>query len=139
MTEPFREEGITAVVGAEARAFILGSVCAVALGTGFVPARKLGSVHPGEKVVVTSEPDWRGRRSTFRLAKVLGKSDRVLIVDDWIETGSQASAIAGAVAQMGAEVIGVSVLVNQAPAATRSRLNVIGLVDYDELPDDTQH
>ena len=38
---PFRDKGITAVCGMEARGFIFGSVIAYQLGVGFVPLRKL--------------------------------------------------------------------------------------------------
>ncbi len=94
LAEPFRDLEVTAVVAPEARGFILGALCSVSLGVGFVAARKPGVPRPGDRVQVTSEPDWRGRRITFSVACVFGPSDRILLVDDWIETGSQASAIA---------------------------------------------
>ena len=115
---------------------MLGALCAVSLGVGFVAARKPGAPRPGDRVEVTSEPDWRGRRITFSVSRVFGPSDRVLLVDDWIETGSQASAIAGAIAQMGAVLVGTSVVVDQAPTAIRSALNIVGLLRHDELPAD---
>lgn len=136
LVESHRDNNGTAVVAAEARGFILGSLCAVALGVGFVPARKPGSVHPGEKIHANSEPGWQARRHTFRIAKVFGPADRVLLVDDWIETGSQAAAITEAVTSMGANAVGVSVIVDQAPPQIRSSLNVTGLVDYTDLPGD---
>lgn len=132
---PFRDHGVTAVVSPEARGFILGALSAAVLGVGFVPARKPGSRHAGESVHVTSEPDWRGRRITFRLAKVFGPGDRVLIVDDWIETGSQATAVALAIEQMGAAVVGTSVIVDQAPDSIASALHVVGILKHDELPE----
>jgi adenine phosphoribosyltransferase len=135
LAEPFRGVGITAVVAPEARGFVLGALCAASLGVGFVAARKPGAVQTGDRICVESEPDWRGRRITFSLARVLTSSDRVLLVDDWIETGSQASAIADAIAQMGATLTGTSVIVDQAPGRIRTDLNVVGLLRYDELPE----
>lgn len=137
LAEPFVSSGVTAVVAPEARGFVLGALCAVSLRVGFVAARKPGEPRVGDRVEVTSEPDWRGRRITFSVARVFGPSDRVLLVDDWIETGSQATAIAGAIAEMGATLVGTSVIVDQAPAATRSALNVTGLVRHDQLPPDS--
>ncbi len=134
LVEPFRAARISVVVAAEARGFILGSLCALELGVGFVPARKPGSIHPGPKVTVTSDRDWRGHRHTFRLAEVLGPSDRVLLVDDWIETGSQANAIASAVSSMGAARVGVAVIVDQAPPEIGSALNAVGLINHTDLP-----
>ena len=123
LVEPFRDAGITAVVSPEARGFILGALCAASLGVGFVAARKPGGLSTGDRICVESEPDWRGRRVTFSVPRVFGRSDRILIVDDWIETRSQASAIADAIAQMGAALVGTSVIVDQAPDTIRSALN----------------
>lgn len=136
LVEPFRSADVTVVVAPEARGFVLGALCAVALGVGFVAARKHGEPRPGDRVQVTSEPDWRGRRITFTVARVLDSGDRVLLVDDWIETGSQASAIASAIEEMGAELVGTSVIVDQAPEKVRSALNVVGLLRHDQLPPD---
>lgn len=47
LTEPFHDCGITAVVAPEARGFVLGALCAVSLGVGFVAARKPGVPRPG--------------------------------------------------------------------------------------------
>lgn len=134
LAEPFRDAGITAVVSPEARGFVVGALCAASLGVGFVAARKPGEPRPGDRIYVESDPDWRGRRVTFSVPAVFGRSDRILLVDDWIETGSQTSAIADAIAQMGATLVGTSVIVDQAPGAIRSALNVVGLVMHDELP-----
>ena len=136
LAEPFRDCGVTAVVAPEARGFVLGSLCAVNLGVGFVAARKPGPLRVGERLEVSSAPDWRGRRITFSLPRVFTTSDRVLLVDDWIETGSQASAIAEAIAQMGATLVGTSVIVDQAPDAVRRALNVVGVLRYEDLPVD---
>lgn len=127
LAEPFQDAEATAVVAPEAHGFVLGSLCAVSLGVGFVAARKPGAPRPGDRVEVTSEPDWRGRRITFQVSRVFGPSDRILLVDDWIETGSQASAIAAAIVQMGATLLGTSVIVDQAPETIRSALDVVGL------------
>jgi adenine phosphoribosyltransferase len=135
LAEPFRDVGATAVVAPEARGFVLGSLCAVSLGVGFVAARKSGAPRAGERIRVMSDPDWRGRRIAFEVARVFGPSDRILLVDDWIETGSQASAIARAISEMGATLVGTSVIVDQAPLAARSHLNISGLLRNSDLPE----
>lgn len=135
LAEPFRGTGVTAVVAPEARGFVVGALCAASLGVGFVAARKPGGPRPGDQVRATSAPDWRGRSVTYSVPRVFGPNDRILLVDDWIETGSQASAIADAVAQMGATLVGTSVIVDQAPAGIRSALNVVGLLRSDQLPE----
>lgn len=134
LAAPFQEAGITVVVAIEARGFVLGALCAQHLGVGLVLARKPGSVHPGAMVEVTSLPDWRGKRVTFSLARVLSAADGALLVDDWIETGSQAKAVKEAIETCGAQLIGTSILVDDTTADVRRDLNVIALVSSKELP-----
>ena len=44
IADHFRDAGITKVVGAEARGFLVGAPVAYKLGVGFVPARKPGKI-----------------------------------------------------------------------------------------------
>ncbi len=133
LAAPFASNGVTAVVAPEARGFVLGALCAAELGVGLVLARKAGCIHPGEKVHVVSAPDWRGREVQLTISRILTADDNVLLVDDWIETGSQASAVKLAVVTCGAEMAGVSVLVDDTTAEVRRDLNVVGVVTSDEL------
>ena len=132
--EPFSAAGVTIVVAPEARGFVLGALCAEHLGVGLLLARKPGSVHPGEKTEVVSGPDWRGRAVTFRLARVLTSADVALLVDDWIQTGSQARAIKEAVEASGARFAGTSVIVDETTADARVHLNHVSLVRSADLP-----
>lgn len=134
LAAPFAGAGVTVVVAIEARGFILGALCAERLGVGLVLARKDGSVLPGEKVAVRSAPDWRGRQVALRVSRVLSSRDKVLIVDDWIETGSQARAVAEAIGLCGAELVGTSVLVDDTTATVRSALNLVALIKKEDIP-----
>jgi adenine phosphoribosyltransferase len=90
LVDPFRGRA-TKVAGIEARAFILGTACAIELGVGFVPIRKGGGIFPGPKAVAETSADYRGGSQMLRLQRAaLTDGDRVLLVDDWLETGSQA-------------------------------------------------
>jgi adenine phosphoribosyltransferase len=123
LTGPFETEGITKVAGVEARGFVFGAAAAVRLGAGFVPVRKPGSVHPGPKAVHVSEPDWRRRELAYELQRAaLSEADRVLLVDDWAETGSQALAARSLIEECGATWAGVSLLVDQLHDDVRARL-----------------
>lgn len=102
------------MVGLEARGFVLCGLVAVERGAGLVIARKAGAVHPGPKVEVRRAPDRRGRRVAVQRARVLGPSDGVVLLDEWIETASQALAVEEAVVRCGADLVGVSVLVQDA-------------------------
>jgi adenine phosphoribosyltransferase len=78
------------VAGIESRGFMLGTAAALELGVGFVPVRKADGLFPGPKGVAEAGTDYRGNWHTLRLQRAaLADGDRVLLVDDWIETGSQ--------------------------------------------------
>ena len=132
LAAPFGEAGVTKVAALEARGF-LGSAVAVRLGVGFVPIRKSGSIHPGPKAERRTPPDWRGRESVLQLQRAaLEERDRVLLVDDWAETGSQAITARALIEECGASYAGMSVLVDQLPRKVRARLNPFFSVAGDE-------
>ncbi len=126
LAEPFRGDGITKVAGVEARGFILGSAVAVELSCGFVAIRKERGLFPGEKIVRSTEPDHRGATSTLRLqTRSVVAGDRILLVDDWFETGSQALAARAMIEQAGAVFVGASIIVDQLAQDVRSQLGTV--------------
>ncbi|GAA2593599.1 adenine phosphoribosyltransferase [Streptomyces tubercidicus] len=126
LVEPFRDERITAVCGIESRGFLLGGAAAVEFGVGFVPVRKGEGVFPGDKVARQSSPDCRCLRHTLRLQRSsLGSGDRVLLVDDWVETGSQAAAVRSMVEECGSTWMGCGVIVDQLTDAPKSALGAV--------------
>jgi adenine phosphoribosyltransferase len=137
LAQPFAAEGVTAVVGLEARGFVLGALAARHLGVGLVLARKPGAIHPDSHRLLATTPDWRGRHIEFLISRqALRPGDRLLLVDDWIETGSQARTVAALAADNGVRLVGVSVLVDDTSDEVRDQLNVVGLVRSSELPPD---
>lgn len=114
MVAPFRDNSITAVAGIESRGFLLGGAAAIQLGVGFIAIRKSGSLFPGEKARLTTARDYRGNQHELLMqceSACLG--DRVLFVDDWAETGSQAITVQQLIQSSGAELVGVSLMVDQ--------------------------
>ena len=122
LAEPWRDSGITRVVGIEARGFLLGAAAAVSLGVGFVAVRKEAGLFPGPKVTVRAAEDYRGLRHRLRMQAVLDRHDRVLLVDDWAERGSQADAVRRLVESTGASFAGVSLMVDQLGPEIRTAL-----------------
>lgn len=100
----FADKGITKVVGAEARGFLVGAPLAYSLGCGFVPARKPGKL-PREVYSQSYALEY-GTDEIQIHRDALSPSDRVLIVDDLIATGGTAIAAAKLVGQAGASVVG---------------------------------
>ncbi|MDT0467957.1 phosphoribosyltransferase [Streptomyces gibsoniae] len=137
LVEPFKDEGITAVCGVESRGFLLGGAAAVALGVGFIPVRKTEGLFPGDKLVREASPDYRKLRHALRLQRdSVALGDRVLLVDDWIETGSQAAAVKDMVVECGGDWAGCAVIVDQLDAeALRVKVGPVrGLLFAKELP-----
>jgi adenine phosphoribosyltransferase len=136
LADPFREASVNKVAGIEARGFVLATAVALELGAGFVAVRKQGSIHPGPKAELTAPPDWRGIESVLRLQRhVVDPGDRVLVVDDWAETGSKAITARRLVETCGGQYLGLSLLVDQLPVQQREQLAPVAAVALaEEVP-----
>lgn len=138
LAAPYRSAGVSAVAGIESRGFLLGAATAIELGVGFVAVRKAGALFPGNKARIWTESDYRGKRTELLAQRAaISVADRVLLVDDWIETGSQALAVMRLVEACGAELVGVSVLVDQLSKAAHAALPPVrSIISARDLPDD---
>jgi adenine phosphoribosyltransferase len=123
------------IAGVESRGFLLGAAVAARLRVGFVAIRKADGLYPGETLDAFTGADYRGRRHTFRLQRAaIREGDRVGLVDDWFETGSQGLIARSLVEQAGARYVGSSIIVDQLPAEKREALAPChALVDAREL------
>jgi adenine phosphoribosyltransferase len=135
VADPFRGSEVDKVVGIEARGFVLAACVALELDAGFAAIRKPGGMHPGPKVELTAPRDWRGNATTLRLQRhVIGEGERVLVVDDWAETGSKALTSRRLIEQCGGVYAGLSLLVDQLPDPIREQLQPVRAVALaDEL------
>lgn len=108
LAEPYRGLGVTKVVGAEARGFMVGAPVALELGAGFVPARKPGKL---PRQTVSQGYDLEYGTAELQLHHdALQPGDRVLIVDDLIATGGTMEAQIKLVQGLGADLVGVACL-----------------------------
>lgn len=106
IADHFINKGITKVVGAEARGFLVGAPVAYRLNAGFVPARKPDKL-PREVYSQTYALEY-GTDELQIHKDALTPDDRVLIVDDLVATGGTAVATAELVEKSGAKVAGFS-------------------------------
>lgn len=112
IADHFMKRGITKVVGAEARGFLVGAPVAYRLGAGFVPARKPGKL-PRE--VFSEQYALEYGTDQLEIHKdALGPDDRVLIVDDLVATAGTAVATAKLIEKAGATVVGFGFLLELA-------------------------
>ena len=108
IADHFANRGITKVVGAEARGFLVGPPVAYKLGVGFVPARKPGKL-PRE--VYREEYSLEYGTDSLEIHKDgLEPGDKVLVVDDLIATGGTSVALGKLVERAGAEVVAFTFL-----------------------------
>jgi adenine phosphoribosyltransferase len=120
MIAPFRNQRVTHVLGIEARGFILGGAVAVALGAGFVPARKPGKL-PWERASESYDLEYGSDALEAHRDSWTGDG-RVLIVDDVLATGGTARAAGQLARGLGAELVGWSFLLEIEGLGGRARL-----------------
>jgi adenine phosphoribosyltransferase len=107
LAEPFLNQRISAVAALDAMGFALGGAVAHILGAGLILMRK-----PDKAAWQTHAQeftDYAGRPSAFHLVTdAISPGQRVLLVDDWSETGAQAYAAIQLLERAGAVVVGAS-------------------------------
>lgn len=127
----FVSQGIERVIGIEARGFILGAPVAVALGAGFVPVRKAGKL---PWAVVREEYSLEYGTDKLEIHRdAIHPSERVLVVDDVLATGGTAAATCRLAETLGAQIVGLAVLIELSFLDGRSVLGdrrVESLVTY---------
>ncbi|MFI8436479.1 adenine phosphoribosyltransferase [Streptomyces sp. NPDC079020] len=112
--------GATKIVGLEARGFILAAPVAVRAGLGFVPVRKAGKL-PGATLRQSYELEYGSAEIEIH-AEDLTADDRIMVIDDVLATGGTAEASLELIRRAGAQVVGVSVLMELGFLSGRTRL-----------------
>jgi len=106
---PFRDAGVQRVVGTDALGFVVGTALALRLGVGFVPVRKGGKLPVRNERVAFK--DYSGAEKVFELrANPWPAGTRVLLADEWIETGATAKAAVTLIEQAGGVIVGIAAI-----------------------------
>lgn len=116
---PWRDVRLDAVCGIESRGFIFGAAMALSMNTGFVPLRKVGKLPP-PTIGVDYDLEYGSARLEIG-AQGLRPGARVLLVDDVLATGGTLDAGRRLLEQVGAEVVGASVVIEIDGLRGRSR------------------
>ena len=120
LARPFVDAGVDYVAAVEARGFIFGSAVAKVLGAGFVPVRKKGKL-PFETMSVTYDLEYG--TDTLEVHKdAVEQGSKVLMVDDLLATGGTMAAAARLIDGLGAEIIGMTFLIELTALAGREKL-----------------
>ncbi|HWD82454.1 MAG TPA: phosphoribosyltransferase family protein [Kribbella sp.] len=131
------DEEPTVVVGPVSRGSLVGALTAAAVGVGFVEMRKAaGSAVDSDRWVSrTSAPDYQDRQQVFGFRRRLVRpGDRVLMVDDWADTGATAVVARALVEDCGATWIGAACIVDgMMDPRLRHELPLRALLDVRQL------
>ena len=131
LVHPFFRDGLTAVVGMEARGFIFGSLAAWELGIGFVPLRKPGKL-PYDVHSISYDLEYGSERLEVHV-DALTHEDRILVVDDVLATGGTAAASCELIKKLGAKIVACAFVVELDFLRGREKLSdyrVHSLVHY---------
>ncbi len=111
---------IDKVVGIDARGFIFAAAVADRLGAGFVPVRKKGKL------------PWKTRQTAYALEygeaivelheDAVKPGENILLVDDLLATGGTAAAAVKLLDELGANIAGISVLIELTFLQGRAKL-----------------
>ena len=121
LSQSFVGGEVDVVAGIDAMGFVLGSALATKLGKGFLPVRKAGKI-PVETDSV-SFVNYSKREQQMELRKpAFALGTRVLLVDQWIETGGTMQAAIDLVERQQGVVAGIAtVCIEENPATQRLR------------------
>ena len=128
----------TVVLGLQSRGVLLGALVARELGLGLVEVRKqCGPLSDSDEWVrATTPPDYRDRHLSLGFPRrLVDPADRVVLIDDWVDTGGQALGTQRLVAATGATWLGMAVVVDALDNhRTRRALGVHALLHLRDLP-----
>jgi len=101
---------IDAIVGIDARGFIIGAPLAYELNSGFIPVRKKGKL-PGETISEAYSLEYGQAEIEIQTAW-LKKGHKVVLVDDLIATGGTMVAAIKLLNRMGVDIIEASSIID---------------------------
>jgi adenine phosphoribosyltransferase len=131
MADQYRDKGITKVIGIESRGFIIGAALAYQLGAGFIPIRKPGKL-PAETLRQEYQLEYGTDIIEIHKDAVI-HGEKVLLHDDVLATGGTMNAACSLVNRLGAEIVGLSFIIELAFLQPRKKLpavTIFSLLQY---------
>jgi len=116
---------VDAVVGIDARGFIVGAPLAYELNAGFVPVRKKGKL-PGTTISEAYTLEY-GEAEVEIQTEWLKPGYRVLLVDDLIATGGTMLAAASLLTRLGVEIVEAAAIIDLPDIGGSQKLRDTGL------------
>lgn len=113
LIEPFKDSDFDKIAGLEALGFVIGAALAQLKDVGFICIRKAGKL-PGINYTVlktSSFVDYTNTSKSFEInISSIKKGEKILLIDEWIETGTQMKAAIKLIEELSGKVIGISSL-----------------------------
>lgn len=130
----FAGQGVNKIAGIESRGYVLGGALAMQMGVGFLAVRMYGKLPGG----AMSRPFRKhmGEEHAEILLDAVKAGDRVVVIDDCLNTGISAETACLLVRDLGGTVVGAAFIAEVKPSGGRRRLEAAGvpvtaLVAYD--------
>ncbi|XP_051891580.1 adenine phosphoribosyltransferase [Pristis pectinata] len=109
LIHPFQNDTIDIVAGIDAMGFVLGAAIAHHLGKGFLTIRKEGHLCVETKSAAYS--DYTGRQKVMEMrSDVVRAGLRILLVDQWVETGGTMETAINLIEQEGGTIAGIAAI-----------------------------
>jgi adenine phosphoribosyltransferase len=113
MIEPFVGKKFSKVMSPEMRGILFGPTIAYKMNLPFVIIVK-GERIPSEFVIGKDFMDYTKKKKRLEIAKItINKGDKVLLVDDTLESGASARTIIKLIEKLGGKVTGISIVYNK--------------------------
>lgn len=113
LIKPFKEKNINKIAGLDALGFVIGGALAQKQNVGFVCIRKGGKLPgvDGTVLKTSSFVDYSNASKSFEINKSsITKGEKILLVDEWIETWTQMKAAVKLIEELGGEIVGIASL-----------------------------
>jgi len=100
------------VAAPEAIGWVMGSAMARELNTGFIPLRKMHKLpYPKEVLISQKYVDYSGKEKALEIKKGnVTPGDRILIVDEWVETGVSLHCCINLLEKLGCIIVGLATI-----------------------------
>ncbi len=132
MYDYFKDKPIDAVLGIEARGFILASALAYKMGIGVIPVRKPGKL-PAQTIKEEYSLEY-GTDAVEMHVDALENCKNILVIDDLLATGGTVRAACSLVEKAGGTVQGVGFMVELDFLNGREKIkdyDILSLIHYD--------
>ena len=115
MIRPFKKIKIDKIVAIDMKGIMYGPTIAKEMRVPFIPLLKGNKIQRRELVERSSFfKDYSGKEKSLEVfKKSIKKGDKILLIDDWFDSGSTGKVAINLIERFGAKVVGISIIRNQ--------------------------